>query len=135
HSVAFARWWATARKRHTMIFDVEPGARALLAYMNPRRTPLWESRVLGVTAGTKMVVQYSFYHDDAQLAPEPLRLIGKFYADESGERTYRNMQELTRALAHSAGSSLQNAGPPMLAIPQALFYDPTNHFIAQQRVD
>jgi aminoglycoside phosphotransferase (APT) family kinase protein len=111
-----------------MIFDVEPGARALLAYMNPRRTPLWESRVLGVTAGTNMVVQYSFYHDDAHLAPEPLRLIGKFYADERGERTYRTMQDLTRTIA-------QSASPSLLAIPQALFYDPANRFIAQQRVD
>jgi hypothetical protein len=57
-----------------------------------------------------------------------LRLIGKFYADESGERTYNIMQELTRALSASTP-------PSPLAIPSTLFYDPIHHFIAQERVD
>jgi aminoglycoside phosphotransferase (APT) family kinase protein len=111
-----------------MAFAIEPGAQALLAYMSPRKTLLWDSQVLGAADDDSLGVQYSFYRDDHRLAPDTVSLIGKFYADDSGARTFRVMQELTQALSQAAPRS-------PLALPQALLYDPTHRFIAQQRVE
>jgi len=112
-----------------MSFAVEQGAQALLAYISPRKALAWESHILSASANAdRMVVQYSFYHDDDRAMPMTLNVIGKFYAGDSGARTYRVMRAL-------AGSLTETTARTRLVMPRALFYDSANHFIAQERVE
>src|SRR5262249_3181631 len=111
-----------------MIFSIANGAQAILEYLDIPGIPRWTAQVLGVTPGARMVVQYAVYdrHDDEGRAPL-LTLIGKFYADTTGQQTYRVMRAITSILA-------QVSPPALLALPEVLFYDPQHRFMAQQQV-
>src|SRR3990172_3602814 len=86
------------------------------------------SKVLNGEAGSRMVVQYSFYQAGNPVASRPiLRLIGKFYPDESGKGNYSLLQKLRKAL--------QNSRPGILAVPAVLFYDSYRRLLVQQRID
>lgn len=114
-----------------MILSVEAGAEALLEFLtiSGHQKPQWESNILEKTANDRMVVQYSFYDRESQWERKPfLTLIGKFYADETGEQTYRIMRVLMTTLS-------QTGTTPLLAIPQPLFYDPVRRFLAQERAE
>ncbi|MBI2875297.1 MAG: aminoglycoside phosphotransferase family protein [Candidatus Tectomicrobia bacterium] len=113
-----------------MILDVEEGAKALLELIQTHGAtpPRWRAKVLSQVQA-RMVVQYSLYREDSPPECEPfLTLIGKFYADETGRQTYQVMQILAQILSRMQA-------PPLLAIPQALFYDPRRYLIFQQRVE
>lgn len=114
-----------------MIFNVEKGAEAILKFMQIDRSKdlRWESDILGNTPHARMVVRYSFYRRNASSDSEPFqRLIGKFYADESGQTTYQIMQDLQKSF------DLTKKHPP-LTIPHPLFYDPDLRIIVQQHVE
>src|SRR5262249_52876352 len=112
-----------------MIFDIANGAQAILEYLDMPGIPRWAAQVLGVTPGARMVVQYAVYDRHDYKGCEPLlTLIGKFYADTTGQQAYRVMREITYSLA-------QASPPALLALPEVLFYDPQHRFMAQQRIE
>lgn len=109
-----------------MIAAIEPGAQALLAYLQPQPQPVaWEAHLLSMAANQRAVVRYTI--PPGRPGAAPLRLIGKFYADERGAPTYQAMRALSSALDHTAT-------PALLAIPAALFYSPQLRLLAQAHV-
>lgn len=110
-----------------MIGDIGRGAKALLEFIGVKddQTLQWESKVLGTTPGLRRVVAYRFYRQPFPEGKPLLSCIVKFYSDERGQRTSRVMEIIFEALAGTGA-------PPLLAIPQLLFYDPRERFIAQQ---
>jgi aminoglycoside phosphotransferase (APT) family kinase protein len=56
-----------------------------------------------------------------------LTLVGKSDADEPGQQTFQIMRELNRSLG-------QQPDQTDVGVPQALFYDPKLHLLAQQRI-
>lgn len=112
-----------------MYFDIAAGADALLAFLGGAHPPRWEARVLDQYPGVRMVAEYVFTGEESHAAGRPASsVIGKFYADETGSRTYGTMRMLEDALALAPAR-------PLLAVPRALFYDPERRFLAQQRVE
>ncbi len=113
-----------------MSWDIEEGAKALEQFLRREpATPLrWRSEVLG-EAPDRLVVQYSCYRDDAPSGSDPfLYLIGKFYADDAGQRTYAIMRTLDQTLSRASA-------PPLLAVPRTLFYESHRRLLVQQRVE
>ncbi len=89
----------------------------------------WTWRILSETALARMVVEYSLPAGAPLPAGQPASvLIGKFYADEGGRRTYAVMRRLARALSGTVPA-------PLLAVPEALFYDPERRLVVQRRAD
>ncbi len=114
-----------------MIRSAHEGAEALLEFMTTGGAPKprWTCRILSRTAQARMVVEYSLHSGAPPQAGRPASvLIGKFYADEGGRRTYAVMRRLARALSGTVPA-------PLLAVPEALFYDPERRLVIQQRVD
>ncbi len=114
-----------------MIRSAHEGAEALLEFMSSGAVPKprWTCRVLSKTARARMVVEYALYPGSRPQAGRPNSvLIGKFYADDRGQRAYAVMRRLARALSGTVPA-------PLLAVPEALFYDPERRLVIQQRVD
>lgn len=112
-----------------MCFDIAAGADALLAFLGGAHPPRLEARVLDQHPGVRMVAEYILTREEPRADDHPAPImIGKFYADETGSRTYGTMRMLEDALA-------QAPARPLLAVPRALFYDSGRRFLAQQRVE
>lgn len=105
-----------------MSFDLAQGADALLAFLGRAEATGWDARLLGEVPDARAVVEYRFA-DAGGLA-----LVGKFYADDTGQRTFRAMRELDATLAREPGR-------PLLRLPTPLFYDPRRRFLAQPLVE
>jgi aminoglycoside phosphotransferase (APT) family kinase protein len=101
-------------------FDLAQGARALGARLGWAEVATCATRVLGEEPGQRLVIEY-------RLQPHGPVVVGKFYADRSGQSAYRALRGLDRVLA-------RELGPSVLSLPKALFYDPDARFLAQQRV-
>jgi aminoglycoside phosphotransferase (APT) family kinase protein len=101
-------------------FDLVQGARALETRLEWAEAATCVTRVLGEEPGQRLVVEY-------RLEPHGPAVVGKFYADESGQSAYRALRGLDRVLA-------RELGPPVLSLPKPLFYDPESRFLAQSRV-
>lgn len=101
----------------------ESGAKAILKFagIGEDRGVRWKSHLLGEAPGARRVVGYRFYRFNKPV----LSCIAKFYADERGKEIADRMALLCKRLGW--GTS-----PPLLAVPQPLFYDSTYRFIAQQ---
>ncbi len=107
---------------------IAQGARALVGLLPVEgfTHPVWTPRVIDRVAGERTVVEYALSERGHRARPRPLRVIGKFYADDTGLHTYRVMRELSARLA----------GPPRspLAIPRPLAYDRSRRLLLQERV-
>lgn len=80
----------------------------------------WRVRVLERVPRERLIVAFTAPRGGGRRAR---RVIGKFYADETGRRTFRVMREIARRLRQGP------EGP--LAIPCALGYDPTSRLLLQ----
>ena len=107
---------------------IAQGARALvgLAPVEGFARPVWTPRVIDRVAGERTVVEYTLSERGRRPRRPALRVIGKFYAGDTGRRTYRVMRELSARLAGTPGSPL--------AIPRPLAYDRSRRILLQERV-
>jgi len=109
---------------------IERGGELLQALIAPGRVkrPRWDSRVIAEGEGQRLIVEYSLNDDAAPTARPSRRLIAKFFSDGMGARSFSVMRCIASALDALPGQ------PPVLAIPQAYFYDPDLRLQVQQRV-
>lgn len=88
--------------------------------------PIWVPRVIDRVAGERAVVEYALSERGHRAGPRAHRVIGKFYADGTGQRTYQVMREISARLAGAPRSPL--------AIPRPLAYDRSRRLLLQERV-
>ncbi|MBI2527471.1 MAG: aminoglycoside phosphotransferase family protein [Candidatus Rokubacteria bacterium] len=104
------------------------GARVLLRVVPAGAVadPVWTPRVIDRVRGRHMVVEYALAERRHRGRHPVQRVIGKFYADGTGQRTYRVMREIASRLAAGAPT-------PPLAVPRPLAYDRARRLLLQER--
>ena len=107
-----------------MNLSMEQGAQSVLDWHEQRRgvRPHWRARLLDKPNGERLVAEYALGADGA--AGEVV--IGKCYAGDDGARTFGVMGEVRAALAALPAK--------ILALPEALWYDPMRRCLVQPRV-
>ncbi len=114
-----------------MIAAIEAGVRALGRYLDFQGVSLhaWNASILDEAAEERRVVEYTLdcrsSGSDSQVV---YRWIGKFYSDDSGQATFRNMLAVSEALRHEAGQV-------SLTVARPLFYEAQSRFLVQTRID
>jgi len=104
-----------------MSLRLESGVAAVQDYLarSIGTRPYLIPRLLDTPNGERLVAEISFAEGDP--------LIAKCYADDTGQKTRRIMTLVNRAL--------EKIADPVLAVPEALCYDPARRCLVQRRVD
>lgn len=109
-----------------MHFDLQKGKAFIIQSLEKDYGPplRFETEVISTVPEERLIVLYTCYWEDAPT----LRLIGKYYAGDSGWTAYFGMSAVHRAL-------LMREGVSILAAPAPLFFDSNLGLIVQEYVD
>lgn len=107
---------------------IDDGARSLRDFLagSASDSYAWNAEVLARVTNERTVIRYTVYDPHGRSEPATRRqFVGKFYADETGQKTFETMRAIGSALS---------VGKPILAIPPAIYYDRRRRFLVQEFV-